>query len=850
MKMQTCRKITILLLLMLIIGLAIPVMNTAKAQTKFYPYIYVAPNPIGLGQSVNLGFGMTMPSQDPYYYSGWRLTVTKPNGENQTLGPFSSDSTGGTGTSFTPGAIGTWKFQAYYPGGNITYMARPPYPATTYSVPAAYSQQVTLTVDTTQLSYPVANPLPTSYWEYPISSDNAAWYNISSNWLMPGYDTFRIRIGAISGVFDPYTVAPKSAHILWTKPWMFGGVATFGTADQGILTKSSTSGVQTYYTGSNYREEGTPPVIINGRLYFNHVDPPAYGFYCLNLYNGEQIWFQNQTFLSGTRTVVGGGQAQISLGQILVQNDENQNGAVPYLWSTSGTTWARYDAYTGNLLNTIVNATGLSMSGNGMAAMFGPSGELIAYYFTQSNPNSFTGNLVMWNSTLCGLTGLYNQAQRLDIPWKNGIQWNVTVQASPNEGTNNGAITWDPKNPTMLIITNQTNGNPLTSGPFQDIAYSTLDGHVLWSKTRNTGGDSWEQLLFASRAMGNGIYTIFSKETRQLYAYSAATGDQLWVSDPRPNALGTFVSGLTFAYGLIYQAAYDGYIYAYDETTGKLVWSFYDNTVNPSGLETPYGQYPYYGALVVADGILFAANQEHTEQSPLFRGEALYAINASTGQLIWQIKGQYKQQSIAGGIMIAPNQCDGLTYAFGKGPSKTTVTAPSVGVTTEAPVTITGTITDVSAGSKQQLVAANFPNGLPCVSDDSMSEFMGAVYQQQPMPTNITGVPITLSVIDSNGNNREIGTTTTSAGGTFGFNWKPDISGSYIVLATFKGTQSYYGSAAQTYFYANEPAAIPAPTTAPSESVVDSYFIPAVVSIIVTIVIVGALIIIMQRKRP
>ncbi len=32
--------------------------------------------------------------------------------------------------------------------------------------------------------------------------------------------------------------------------------------------------------------------------------------------------------------------------------------------------------------------------------------------------------------------------------------------------------------------------------------------------------------------------------------------------------------------------------------------------------------------------------------------------------------------------MIAPNQCDGLTYAFGKGPSKITVTAPSVGVTT------------------------------------------------------------------------------------------------------------------------------------------------------------------------
>jgi outer membrane protein assembly factor BamB len=846
--LKTNKKLAVLLLLILTIGLAIPAFNTAKAQTKFYPYIYVAPNPIGLGQSVNIGFGMTMPSQDPYYYSGWILTVTKPNGENQTLGPFTSDATGGTGTSFTPDALGTWSFQAYYPGGNVTYLPNPPYPATTYNVPSTYSIQVNLTVSTEQLSYPPVNPLPTSYWEYPVYSDNAQWYNISSNWLMPGYDTFRIRIGAISGVFDPYTSAPTSAHILWTEPWMFGGIASSNTASQGL--SKSTEGVQTYYTGSNYREEGTPPVIINGRLYINQVEPPAYGFYCINLYTGEQEWFQNQTFLSGTNTVVGGSAVQISLGQILVQNDENQNGATPYLWSTSGTTWARYDAYTGNLLNTITNANSMSMSGNGIAGMFGPSGELIAFFFQQSNPNSNIGNLVMWNSTLCGLTGLYNQAQKLNIPWKNGIQWNVTVAASPHEGTDNGAITWDPKNPTMLIITNQTNGNPLNSGAFEDIAYSTIDGHVLWDKTRNTGGDTWEQLLFASRAMGDGIYTIFRKETRQLYAFNAATGEQMWASDPRPNALGTFVSGEVFAYGLIYQAAYDGYVYAYDETNGKIVWSFYDNSVNPSGLETPYGQYPYYGALVAADGMLFVGNQEHTEQSPLFRGEALYAINASTGQLVWQIKGQFKEESIAGGIMIAPNECDGQTYAFGKGPSKITVTAPSVGVTTKTPVTITGTITDISAGSQQEVVAANFPNGLPCVSDDSMSQFMEYAYQQQPMPTNTSGVPVTLSVIDSNGNYRQIGTTTTSASGTFGFNWTPDIPGSYEVTANFAGTQSYYGSSAQTYFYANAPAATPAPTATPSASVADTYFVPAVTGIIVAIAIGFAITILVLRKRP
>ena len=61
------------------------------------------------------------------------------------------------------------------------------------------------------------------------------------------------------------------------------------------------------------------------------------------------------------------------------------------------------------------------------------------------------------------------------------------------------------------------------------------------------------------------------------------------------------------------------------------------------------------------------------------------------------------------------------------------------------------------------LLQQNFPNGLPCVSDASMTQFMEAVYEQQPMPTNTTGVPVTLYVLDSNNNYRSIGTTTTNA---------------------------------------------------------------------------------------
>ena len=73
----------------------------------------------------------------------------------------------------------------------------------------------------------------------------------------------------------------------------------------------------------------------------------------------------------------------------------------------------------------------------------------------------------------------------------------------------------------------------------------------------------------------------------------------------------------------------------------------------------------------------------------------------------------------------------------------------------------------------------DFPNGVPVVSDASESAWMEYVYMQKPEPTNVIGVPVTLSVIDSNGNQRQIGTATTDASGTFALTWTPDIPGNF-----------------------------------------------------------------------
>ena len=165
---------------------------------------------------------------------------------------------------------------------------------------------------------------------------------------------------------------------------------------------------------------------------------------------------------------------------------------------------------------------------------------------------------------------------------------------------------------------------------------------------------------------------------------------------------------------------------------------------------------------------------------------------------------------------------------------------------------VQGTVMDISAGTKQTEQAADFPNGVPVSSDASMSAWMSYVYQQQPMPTNFTGVTVTLTAIDPNGNLITLGKATTDANGLFSYMWQtPDVPGKYTITATFAGTNGYWGSNAQTAVYVQSaPPATLAPTATPT-SIANLYFLPVSIAIIIVIVIVGAVLaLLMLRKRP
>jgi hypothetical protein len=294
---------------------------------------------------------------------------------------------------------------------------------------------------------------------------------------------------------------------------------------------------------------------------------------------------------------------------------------------------------------------------------------------------------------------------------------------------------------------------------------------------------------------------------------------------------------------------------------GNIMWSW-STRDNPntggSGTETPYGIWPIWvfqdEALAgTGTGTILYLSEGHEYSPPLFHGAQVLALNATNGQLVWSnLAFDDTATAVAYGVITTFNAYDGQIYAYSQGPSKTTVTAPDPVGTVGSPMVIDGTVTDVFAGASQEAVAANFPNGLPCVSDSSMTQWMEYVYEQQPHPSNTTGVPVTLTAIDPNGNTVTLGTATSNALGTYGLTWTPPIAGNYTVIATFAGTGGYYGSSADTYVYASSPPATTAPTASPISNVATMSgltigIVAAVVAIIIAIAIVGLLLL---RKKP
>jgi hypothetical protein len=129
---------------------------------------------------------------------------------------------------------------------------------------------------------------------------------------------------------------------------------------------------------------------------------------------------------------------------------------------------------------------------------------------------------------------------------------------------------------------------------------------------------------------------------------------------------------------------------------------------------------------------------------------------------------------------------------------------------------------------------------------------MGYVYQQQPEPTNFTGVPVIISVLDSNGNCYKIGTAYTDSSGTYSLTWTPIIPGNFTVYANFEGTNGYWPSSSEAHFTVMHAAPTTPPTAPPVTGLASTGTVElGIAAVIIVIIIIGVVLAILTiRKHP
>jgi PQQ-like domain len=886
------------IILTISIGTSMALLPQASAQTRSFPtlaFINVAPNPVEVGQTVTVNFWLAVPLQNVQFAHNMTVVVTKPDGTTETLGPFTSDFTGGTTTSFIPDAVGNYTFQFFY-GGETLGVGETAGFTGDVELPSQSSIVTLVVTQSSPASYYPITPLPTSYWQTPVNAENVQnWYNITGPWLGLAANAFG-STGAYndSGNYNPYTMGPTTAHVLWTKPWAVGGVAG------GDAGGSETSN---YWSTSQYEPKWNPVVMdgIEYSTWYTTTTGYSNGIVATNLYNGQTMWVLNTT-----NPLVGGMQVNFQT--------VNQYGVVgPYIITTGnlpgvvnvGGEYNLYDALTGTYVCSIVNGT---TPGAGFAGGFmtnDVNGNWVGYYVNSTfgrpevvHPapgvsevvNNTGPSMNAWNMTQA--LGLYG-TQTIGSQWTirpgsvfaydNGLMWSNPSVPSTYDGNNLGAVN-------TLSNTGGLNGGGLSEGQIAsnvivltygfgagingatsvgespgwaiEAGFSQTDGSMLWIKNQTETPFTRISENFANLA-GDGVYVEVNMATFVTTGYSLNTGKQVWqntltVNGETPNSYDVFgIQAIVDpSHGIIYLWGLGGDIWAVDMSNGNIIWSTSTTTLQGTpGYETPYAVWPIwvqYGGVMAGQNNVLYLSEGHEYSPPLFHGAQQLAINATNGQLLWSVLGfDDTAGEVSYGIMTTFNSYDSQVYAYGQGPTSTTVDAPQVGVTSGTPVTIRGTVMDVSAGATQQAVAANFPNGLPAVSDDSQSQWMEYVYMQQPCPNNVTGVPVTLTAIDPNGNLITLGSTTSDASGMFTYTWTPPaVPGSYTITANFAGSGAYYPSSSETSMYVGS-AAGPAPTAVPpSLATTQSYVLDLGIATIIVVIIIGAVLaILMMRKR-
>jgi len=868
--MKTTNKLAIALLVCFAFSVvtAVPFMSIPPAQAqdaptqKTYAISDAIPNPVGVGEQTLLKCGISQAAPSASFgWEGLTIEVVSPSGQTETFGPLTTDSTGSTYALFVPDEVGVYNLTTHFPEQtvpiNFTDAERGQLVvAGTILLASTASSQLVVTEEPSP-HYP-GHPLPTEYWSRPIDPQFREWFSISGNWLQ--------RPDNGLALYNDF--APETAHLLWAKPYSTGGLV-------GGLLGSPEALPVAMFAGDAYEGKFVNSVVINGVLYYNTNPQGIYatvgvnGIQAVDLRTGEELWFVNNTLLS--------------FGQTMFFASYNVNGAFEYLWSVSGSTYTALSPYDGSFQFRFLNVP------SGLRT-FGPSGEILIYQINYQN-----GWMALWNSTLAGLqnaqpgTPQYGSwsfsvigmnsstttPRNLDGSLAKCYSWNVSIPTGLTTSASLGSsavkvyqgdrIVGMAYNQTNVrvwalpldTITTTSTANVASPQVLNKLYDVTWPAPAEWVEGSNTLHYTGATNYVTDDVYGDGVIAMWSKELRTHYGFSVIDGTYQWATESE-NYLDLYGWGNAehtwyFAYGRLYSVGLAGILYAYDLENGVTEWTY---NLTDAYNEPVTGENWWGWIDIITDDKIYIGTVEHSANNPIPRGGPFACVNATDGSEIFRIDGLMRLTRWGGNPVMGDSIIAGMDtyenriFALGKGPTKVTTNAPGTSADLGRSVVITGTVTDISPGTKDTSIALRFPNGVPAVSDESQSAWMLYVYKEFQMPSNATGVPLSLSVMDANGNYRTVATTTSDASGHYSFTWTPDIAGTYIAYVNFEGSDAYWPSAGQSAFTAEDVSSSPAPNGGTGGNAADMYLLPGIIAIIIVIIVVGVIIVaVVSRKH-
>ncbi len=609
--------------------------TSAKIPTNFPTtcWLSLRPNPIGVGQELLIN-GWRSPPPNMYETMGitpppgsglsdgvpfdFRLIITKPNGQKLDLYPIRTDGPGSFWLNYVVDQLGNWTFELKWEGDE-------------WFQPSSVTR--TLVVQNASIPYWPAAPLPTDQWSYPINYENREWASISGGWFMPKYDE-------TAGCYNPYTQAPRSAHVLWKEEPVSGISGLIGGA----------YGTANYYSKTSL----TFSVVMAGRAYASSGG----SIYCYDVRTGEQLWVAPGSFSAGSI-----------------------RSSTPSLYAFG----SRFIVYNGLTGAVTLNVTGMSWLGGMQGVGYAFDDPYVYSQQTVGSGTNRTRYFIKW--TTAGSNS--NFASR--------IIWNVTWPESLNEPPHNdswqGLEAWG--NNMMFQFNWPYYG--------QWAGFNLTDGSMMWHTYHETpwvtsrGGNGFAYGL-AICPIHAGRLGAWNMTTGELVWTSQSTADPwggFW--GYQHGAAYGMIYKLTYAGVYAFNATNGKIVWYYPSQNVGMETPYAIMAPGESGLEKPATVVPFFNIEAIGDGVVFAPTGEHSPTQPYLRGQRLHAIDAYTGKPIWSIMGYWNNiNALAEGTVFTTNTYDGCAYAFAKGKTETAISVQNDVYTKGSSILIKGTVMDLS----------------------------------------------------------------------------------------------------------------------------------------------------------